>query len=198
MNLMYNGNNMAIEIELKAHVEDRATLRSKLAETAEFLGSFEKDDTMWYSSDPLLLNPYGVRIRREKNALPNGTTESRVFVTQKNKEVKAGIEVNQEEEFEICSSSGQPAQAFENLLRRMGLTPGAGKRKRGEAFILNGIRAELLEVEGLGRFIELEILAEPSRADVNMEKKRLLDLLDSLGIKRDAIESRSYLQMLKQ
>ncbi|MCL2319848.1 MAG: class IV adenylate cyclase [Treponema sp.] len=185
---------MPTEIELKAHVQDSEALRLLLTKKADYLGTFEKDDTLWYSAD---LSPYGVRIRKETRRLPDGTSESKVLVTFKSKEVKDGIEINEEREFEV-----NPVQEFEELLRRMMIKPGAGKRKQGWAFYRNGITIELLKVDGLGWFVELEILAPPLPAAASREetlteaKTRLIAFLDELGIPRESIESRSYLSLL--
>ena len=189
---------MTTEIELKAHVKEGETLKALLSEKAEYLGAFEKDDTQWYPAGPSPLSPYGLRLRREKRVFPDGSEESSLFATYKIKDIKDGIEANDEREFEIRSQLGQAAEAFEGFLKKTGLEPGAGKRKRGWAFNKEGITAEVTEVEGLGWFVELEILIDGRREEAVVEaKKRLLDFLDSLGIGREAIESRSYLEMLK-
>jgi adenylate cyclase class IV len=88
----------------------------------------------------------------------------------------AGIEVNDEREFNIRPEEGagggsgrkgeieppdRGLRAFEELLRRLGLRPALSKRKRGWAWDCGEIRAELSHVESLGWFIELEILREP-------------------------------------
>ena len=190
---------MPIEIELKAHIRDKDALGSKLSDRAEYLGAFEKIDTMWYTADGSGFYPYGVRIRRETRVLPESAKKSKIFVTYKDKKIGDGIETNREEEFEVRSSSGRPEEIFENFLRRMGLIPGAGKRKQGKSYRIDGITAELLEVDGLGWFIELEIIADNDREDTLASgKNKLFRFLDELGVPKDAIESRPYLQMLAE
>jgi len=198
-------NNMSTEIELKAHVKDYKALKALLSKKADYSGAFEKDDTLWFPGDTRylagesLLHPYGLRIRREKRSFPDGSAESKCFATHKIKEVRDGIEINDEREFEV-----NPGSAFEDFLRRMGLKPGLSKRKRGWAFSLNEINAELVEVEGLGWFVELEIVTENNLAEGKSEKivaearEKLLEFLDGLGINRDAIESRFYSEMLRK
>ena len=198
---------MVTEIELKAHVRDSEALRLILLEKAESLGTFEKEDSYWFGAPGLPLS--GLRVRREKSALPDGTVKEAVFAAYKAKEVSDGIEINDEQEFEVS-----PVQAFEEFLGKMGLKPGFSKRKRGFAFCkISGeaqIRAELVEVSesgglgNLGWFIELEILAGGiqtgnRRAETLAEaKNRLLDFLSCLGIEKEAIESRFYSEMLKE
>jgi adenylate cyclase class 2 len=181
---------MATEIELKAHVKDSETLKKNLLEKAEFIGTFEKEDVYWFGAR--LLPASGLRIRKEKRCFADGTGESTVFVTYKTKELWDGVEINDEREFEV-----NPAEVFEELLKKMALEPGMSKRKQGLAFVKEGINAELMEVENLGWFVELEILAENSREETITEgKERLLAFLDSLGIEREAIEKRFYSELL--
>ena len=196
---------MAVEIELKAHVTNWDALKRLLSEKAEYLWAFEKTDTYWFpekNSFPWF-PPSGLRLRREKRCSKKGTETSLCLVTYKNKEVKDGIEVNDEREFEVSAPKRQSAVVFEEFLKKIGLIPGSSKKKRGWAFSREGINAELVEVEGLGWFVELEII-DPIHADSDMEaaftegKKRLLEFLDFLGIEREAIESRFYTEMLKE
>ena len=192
---------MTTEIELKAKVQNSEALRILLSEKAEYLGSFEKEDVYWNAQG---LPIQRLRIRREKNRLLDGKEESRSLVTIKKKELKENIEINDEQEFEV-----KPIEGFEEFLKKMGFKPDFSKRKRGWSFAQAGmIHAELLELEGLGWFIELEILVNDAapgflqgndREEIFKEgKNRLLDFLDSLGIAREAIESRYYSEMLQE
>ena len=192
---------MATEIELKARVLDSEALKVLLHEKAEYSCAFEKEDCYWFDTSGLALPR--LRLRREKRVFPDGSDESAIFVTYKNKELRGGIEVNDEHEFAV-----NPGPEFEDFLSKIGFTPGISKRKRGWAFTHDGINAELAEVEGLGWFVELEIVTAGRHAgDINTgdrEKavtaagKKLLDFLDCLGIERKAIESRFYTEMLKE
>ena len=199
---------MVTEIELKAHVRDSEALRLLLSEKAEYLGSFEKDDMYWIpdaiklnntDSKALTLPTSGLRVRKEKRVLPGGNVEFSVIASYKTKELRDGIEVNDEREFEVRPVSGtqQGPVEFEEFLGRVGLKTGFAKKKRGWAFSHDGITAELVDVEGLGYFVELEILTDDRREEnIAGARKRLLDFLDSLGIERAAIESRFYSEML--
>ena len=192
---------MATEIELKAHIENHEALKSLLAEKAEYLSAFEKEDRYYFFPEHSKSFPSGVRVRREKRTLPDGKETSISCATYKRKEVRDGIEVNDEREFEA-----QPVEDFEEFLGRMGWKLGAAKKKRGWAFYRDGITAELVEVEGLGWFLELEIITVSYDDGISTdkipkvvfteEKNRLLGFLDSLGISREAIESRFYSEML--
>ena len=184
---------MATEIELKAHIENHETLKNFLDGKAEYLSAFEKADCYYFLPEHSGDFPSGVRVRREKRTFPDGTEKSTSYVTYKKKEVSGGIEVNDEREFEV-----RPTGEFEEFLARTGWKPGAAKKKRGWAFCRDGITAELVEVERLGWFLELEIIAEKISEEIlEGERKRLLGFLDSLGVSREHIESRFYSELLK-
>lgn len=188
---------MTMEIELKAHVRDYEALRLILIEKSEYRMIFEKEDQYWFLEKTPDFPPFSLRMRRETRGLPDGTKETLTFATYKIKQVKDGIEINDEREFEIRSSSGPGEAEFEELLRRLRLKPGINKRKKGWSFLWEDITAELTEVEGLGWFIELELLADNNREDtVALGREKLLNFLDKIGVERTAIESRFYSEML--
>ena len=199
---------MATEIELKAHVYDREKLKLLLFDKAEYLCSFEKEDTYYFpiekSRENSSVPKSGVRLRVESKTASDGREKKTVFVTYKVKEVKDFIEVNDEKEFEICSSQNNTFDVFDEFLKLMGLKQGYSKRKKGWAFSKEGINAELLEVEKLGWFLEIEIVVsdidDQDKKDVTIReaKKKLMEFFSELGIEKDAIESRYYSEMLKE
>jgi adenylate cyclase class 2 len=194
---------MAFEIELKAWVDDRGAVEKRIGDLAEFTADFEKDDVYWVPVLPAAANAAagglplsGVRIRRETVRARGKEPQSLVLVTYKTKEVCDGIEVNDEKEFTVAGLS-----AFEELLRRMGLAPGISKKKRGCSWKYgNGadaVTVELSDVERLGCFAELEIMADDNDAGtVNVARKKLLSFLKLAGISEDRIETRYYNDML--
>ena len=187
---------MPKEIELKAHVDDSKTLKNLLEKKAEYLYAFEKDDSYFFPAEFSAHFPSGVRIRSEKRTFPDGHIKSACFLTYKVKDVREGIEINDEHEFEVSSTSGQPSEGFKEFLTKLELKQGISKSKKGWAFSDKGITMELVEVAKLGWFLELEIIS--SNADVSKEKMRLLDCLKDLNIDKEAIESRFYSQMLEK
>ena len=192
---------MAAEIELKAHVENSEVIKVLLEEKALYSYAFTKEDDYYFSALAKDNFPSGVRIRCENRMFADGTEKNLLFLTYKLKEVVDGIEINDEREFEIRPSSCQaPVEClasigFREFLEKAGFSHGISKKKKGWSFSHDGMTIELVEVEGLGWFIELEILAG-SKNNVEQEKKKLLGFLDILGISRSAIESRYYSQML--
>jgi adenylate cyclase class 2 len=193
---------MAIEIELKAHVDDPGSIREKLDALGRYNGEFLKDDIYWrQDTGRMRENPenrrelpsFSVRVRKESAGDAGGSARRVVIVTYKSKETRDDIEVNNEREFSVSS-----ADPFEELLGHLGFRPTISKRKSGFSWDYNGISAELAEVADLGWFAELEILAgDDSPETVRTARLRLLELLAKLGIGEDRIESRYYTELLQ-
>jgi adenylate cyclase class 2 len=185
---------MATEIELKARVANHLEIGNRLSELAVFTGTFEKKD-VFYSTASSTVTAYGVRLRKESKRLPSGTSTQKNLVTWKLKQVIDGIEINDEREFEVSS-----CEVFEQFLTHLGFMIKSGKQKKGSSYDNNGMTVELTEVEGLGWFVELEMISDDMGTQEETfaaARKKLLDFLAELGIERDAIESRSYTEMLR-
>lgn len=204
---------MAVEIELKAVISNFETAKGRISSLAGAPLFFEKDDCYWIArAAPESFPKSGVRVRRETFAQGDGTRETKTLVTYKFKEVRDGIEINDEREFLVSDGD-----VFSDLLNRMALARGTRKFKEGWAWSWQGITAELCQVRGfnpgnppvypqpgeappeinLGWFIELEILAEDSSPEtVASARDRLLGFLDKIGVERDRIEERYYSEML--
>ena len=181
---------MSIEIELKAWADDPEGIRSRLSAAGEHLGSYVKDDEYWKDAAGPGGRELGSGVRIRRLSAPG--EGARAVATFKRKEVRDGIEVNDEREFEVSD-----ADAFAELLSRLGLAPWIRKRKTGDAWNLDGITAELSELAGLGTFVELEILAEKDDpATVSAARSRLTAALAALGVPAERIETRYYTEML--
>jgi adenylate cyclase class 2 len=182
------------EIELKAHAENPEQLKARLEALAEYTGAFEKEDAYWFPKNPGSPVPSsGIRVRRERDKAPGGEASTAVYVTYKTKEVRDGIEINDEREFGVSR-----AEEFEGLIGLLGLEKGFAKKKEGHAYRHGRINAELCRVEGLGWFIELEILSGKKDGEtLHKAREELLRFLEELGIGEKALESRYYSEMLK-
>ena len=189
---------MAIEIELKARLEESGSVKKRLNMAGNYLHTYEKNDHYW------VLNDTNVRVRREKifqgcNAKDTEVPAKEIIlVTYKIKEINDGIEINEEKEFSISD-----AEIFEDLLSRIGMVSDIKKEKRGCAWHIiepgnPPILAELSMVKNLGCFLELEILAENrEEKTIAASRKRLFDTLAALGIPAEKIEARPYSIMLR-
>ena len=180
-----------IEVELKAHVRDRASVKAAIAAFARPAGKVEKRDAYWHGSD-WRQNPgtKGFRIRSEG--------ESNI-VTFKTKHSDGGIEINLEREFEISDRA-----AFVELVLRLGCEAFYTKRKTGLAFKADVGGAnpgeatiEIVEVEGIGDFVEIEILLEDEDpARIASAQGALRALLARTGVDEMDIEPRFYSELL--
>jgi adenylate cyclase class 2 len=189
---------MAREIELKAWVNDEKSLKERLSALGDYTGSYEKEDAYWFPAAAPGgsggLPPSGVRVRTETKTGPGGKKRRTILVTCKSKELREGIEVNDEREFRVSGGG-----AFGDFLSRLGLVPVKKKRKKGWSWTAEGIHAELSLVEGLGWFIELEILETGDDEErVRAARERLFALLAKTGIPESAVETRYYTEMLEQ
>ncbi|MDR1950455.1 MAG: class IV adenylate cyclase [Spirochaetaceae bacterium] len=202
---------MSFEIEIKAWVDDPEGTRELISRFAAYRGEFLREDGYWFAAGsgvgeaPGSVPPEspgsvpsgsvpqtGIRIRRERYIDPLGRLSQTVLVTYKAKEVREGLEVNDEREFEVSDGG-----IFAELLGRLGFKEGKTKTKHGWAWTRKGITAELTELTGLGWFAELEILADNDRPEtVAVARKRLLDLLGKLNIGEEKIEARYYTELL--
>jgi adenylate cyclase class 2 len=201
---------MAVEIELKARIDEPEAMKKRLEERGTGEGAYEKEDVYWFfaeksdnkepgggKSPAPGLPPPGLRVRRETKTPGEGGNSTHTLVTYKIRDLQEGVEINDEREFEVSD-----AGVFEELLRRLGLAPGIRKHKRGRAWLCGTgtgtVRAELSEVRGLGWYLELEVLAAPGDEQALAEARAgLFSLLEALGVPREQIETRPYTEMLK-
>jgi len=187
---------MAIEIELKARVNNPEKTKTILCNLGTYCYSYEKKDSYWTFPEK---DTVRLRIRSEEKTFPNGESTLVCIANCKSREMYGEIEVNNEQEFNITD-----IDAFEEILNQLGLKPDIKKEKSGLTWKLDRktgnipVLAELSEVKGLGWFIELEIISN-TKDKYTLEENRshLLELLELLHIPRDAIEKRPYSELIK-
>lgn len=166
------------EIEMKAHLADPVRVQSDLNEEALFVENFNKDD-LYFSNDKHLF-----RLRTLDE------TPVRWIVTIKDKNLKEGIEVNKEVEFEVSS----PSQ-FREFAAMLGYSELIQKTKRGSLYRMGQYHIELCEIFGLGHFLEIEYLSE-QEVVVEDIRKEIMVLMNRFGLGEAEIESRYYIEML--
>jgi homotetrameric cytidine deaminase len=87
----------------------------------------------------------------------------------------------------------EPALLLEALDAALGTVAVVSKRRR--LFLWEGVRIHLDEVEGLGRFIELEAVL-PDAGDLATANQKVARLRASLGIEDDALVSAGYADLV--
>ncbi|MCK5157001.1 MAG: class IV adenylate cyclase [Spirochaetales bacterium] len=174
---------MTFEIELKAHIPSLVQMQKLIKERLGLFDSrsYKKEDV--YFSLPETTHITQFRLRTIGNTF---------VVTRKNKSRKEGIEVNDEIEFTVSD-----AAEFTRFALDSGYIISAAKIKVGKSYTYGDMTIEVSDVEKLGFFIEMEILLDTdSGKRVSAAKKRLLETLEILGIERESIEPRYYIEML--
>ncbi len=167
---------------MKAWVRNRGSVEAFLSERAQRVRDYTKDD----------------EYRRAPAADAEGRTQEfrlrldddAAVCTFKDKEIVDGLEVNREREFTV-----DDPDCFRELLDRIGCRVFLRKVKRGTQHSLDGVNAELSEVEGLGTFLELEIVRD-EEGDTEAARAHLQDLFLEAGISLQEVESRTYTSML--
>ncbi|MCC7473906.1 MAG: class IV adenylate cyclase [Pirellulales bacterium] len=179
---------MRYEVEQKHRVSDvPAFLRELSARGAEPGAAAEQVDR--YFAHPcrdFAQTDEALRIRR---------VAGRNFVTYKGP--KLGSTTKTRREIELQLASGEPAsEQFATLLAALGFAPVAIVRKRRRTFQLassgRDVEGAIDEVEGLGTFVELELLANAE--ELESAQQTIAQLAADLEL--GPAERRSYLEML--
>lgn len=176
---------MAYEIEMKAWVDDWAAVERALRDRCTFERSFRKDDRYFAPPDGEGL----FRVRIDAGAPGN---HGPGYVTYKEKEVRDGVEVNLEREFGV-----DDAEAFVEFVTSFRCRETFAKVKEGLHFSHDGLTVELVRVEGLGDFLEVEcVVADDGGHHETAERIRAF--VRELGIADERIESRPYMKLLRE
>lgn len=172
-----------IEVEMKARVGDPAGVEERLKGRARLLDEIDYGDTYFCRAEV-----EGYTYERFRLRLGEG----RALVTAKEKLEGRGSEANIEHEFEVSDP-----KAFTRFVFLHGFRVLIEKRKRGRRYVMEPGPAtvEVVNIEGLGDFIEVEIMVD-DRAEVAPAKKRIEEIFDELGVPASDIEPRAYTLLL--
>jgi len=179
---------MSYEVEQKFPVDDHLALQRKLAALgANVQPPIEQIDRYYaHPSRDFAATDEALRIRR---------VGSQNCLTYKGPKIDAATKTRRE--IEVPLASGQAAeQQFAELLEALGFRPVIEVRKQRRvahvAWRNRQVEACLDQVDGLGHFAELELVAEAE--ELNDARAALSTLAEELGL-RDS-ERRSYLELL--
>lgn len=166
------------EIEIKAWIYEPEKIEKKLEEIgAKKIDEFSLKDV--YYRHPC----YDFKERDEELRLRY--KKGKIYVTFKGK-ADEKREKRLEIEFEV-------PKEFEALLECLGFEPCIEKVKHVKRFEYGRYTLELVKVEHLGFFIEIEKMCEEKEGSED-----LYELLGRLGIPRERIERRYYTEMLEE
>ncbi len=175
------------EIEVKAHIKDIDKVVSLLTEVAGKGKEVKKMDQYFKRYEDDVFPAFRVRLN-------NGRVELNCKKdTYKTSDV-GNLENNLEFEIEVSSSFEDTV----NFFRNAGLIVYFRKYKTGYEWYYNSCHVEVLEVNDLGWFIEVECLI-PFESGVSHENEamvKVLDVLKTAGVDQTSIENRTYREMI--
>lgn len=175
-----------IEVEIKARTDDIDEVETKLRNMGSLLDEIDYKDTYFKPAGVDGYTSYRFRLRRSKET---------ALVTAKEKIEQEGCDASREHEFEVSDP-----EAFENFVLLFGFKVMIEKSKKGRRWQLElapgkSAVVELVSIEGLGKFVEIEIMVDDT-SQVTAAADGIRELLNKLGIPESAIEERPYTFLL--
>lgn len=185
------------EVELKFHVTDAAALERRLADLGgRFAPPVEQVDRYFaHPARDFAVTDEALRLRRVGDD---------AVITWKGPRLDAAAKTREELELGLAAvtsptgtaSGGDTIDRWTKLLESLGFRQvrEVAKRRRPACVTWNGAEVEVAvdHVDGLGHFVELELLAEPD--GIPQATARLESLAAALGCTH--AERRSYLELL--
>ena len=169
-----------LEIELKVRVNSLEHVRRKLEQRkARFCGRVHEHDVYY--------NAPHRDFSRTDEALRVRYADGKAVVTYKGAKIK-NLGLKAREELNTAIQSGE---IFENILARLGFVRTAEVNKWRENYSLGNASVALDDVEHLGTFVEIEVLAD---ADAQNAKTGIERLAKELGVEGKPILA-SYLEL---
>lgn len=173
-----------VEVELKARLPGPEAVSAVAAALGAFMepaGTVDKSDEYWEFP-----SAFRFRIRAE-GAEPK--------ITFKEKAMRGMVEVNRETEFGLAGP--EAIGAFRAFAQKSGALFLYRKSKKGSAWRRDGILAELVDVEPLGTFLELETIRDSEAESVIEEAIATLHAaLARCGLGEEDLEPRPYSELL--
>lgn len=179
---------MHVEVEQKYPLAEAGAIERRLSELgAQFgLAKTQSDRYFNHPAHDFAQTDEALRIRSEGEAN---------FITYKGPRFDHASKTRQEMELPLATGPKQAEQFAELLMALKFCEVATVTKSRREAVISwqgSDLHVMLDQVEGLGMFLELEIVAAES--EVPAAQARLQSLADALGLDRS--ERRSYLELL--
>jgi adenylate cyclase class 2 len=181
-----------IEIEVKLRIKDAAVLEKKLLEQGyKLIETLRETDTYFDGGiNGIKKSGQALRVRRTVNCV---TGKEQSAITFKGEKIDAVSMARLE--LETVVESGEAA---ERILCALGFYPVQPIVVKIRKILRNGdICACLDDVQGLGTFLELEIMAESEEARP-AALERIEEILNSVGYTMDDTTRMSYLSQLQE
>lgn len=171
------------EVEIKAHVKDYKAVKAEIEKRYGSAGAVKKIDHYFKRPGEV---KQALRVRENNDHLE--------FTAKKNSKSKEG---ENNLEYEV----GLPLSELDNSLmffRALGFEDYFIKRKTGFEWNTGSVHIELLDVNDLGWFLEMEALLpfDSSDSDVKKANEELHRLLHEFSLSEEDIEMKSYRFMI--
>lgn len=170
-----------LEVEAKFAVRDQEGVRTRLDRKGVRMGRRQQERDVYYNAPH---RDFG----ETDEALRVRYDDTGVTVTYKGPKIRVGS-AKAREEFNLSVASGE---TLETILSRTGFLRAAVVSKVREFYEIGDVTVTLDDVEGLGTFIEIEILTEEGGEDA---ARRIGAIAEDLGVEGPPIYT-SYLEML--
>ncbi|NJE10297.1 class IV adenylate cyclase [Thermococcus sp. MAR1] len=165
-----------MEVEVKFRV-DFNSIREKIESLgATFIREEMQEDV--YLSVPL---PELLRVRKISNL-------NRSFLTY-----KRIADPGRNEEFDEIEVEVSDFEKTLQILKRLGFKEDVWVRKRRLVYRLGDVTFELNDVEGLGAFLDIEVIAD----DVEEAKRKIWEVAKRIGLSKDDVEPRLYQELIR-
>ena len=177
------------EIEIKLPISDRENVRAKLLDRGFEKEASIRECDMYYNSEYHDVKKRGEALRiRKSTDLLSGRSQAQINF--KGKKIDQVSMSRQEYETVV-----ENPEYMEKILTALGFSPVAGVQKTRDYLKRDEMTACLDQVDGLGDFLELEVIAadESSREEY---LDRMEQLLTELGLSLKDTVTTSYLSML--
>ncbi len=169
---------MNIQIQVKARVKDFLGVKKKIEGFAKSIEEQDKID--YYFKGNFKFDRTELRLRKKGDKRE---------IKLKLNYFKGGVEENKEYSF-IVENPVDLVEMFDN----MGITVAAMKHKKSYFYKFNGIEIQMVSIQELGYFIEIE--KKCTEKDKRKVESEISELRDRLGITTDMIEKRNYFELL--
>ncbi len=170
-----------LELEVKAALSDDALERLQRLHLPLVDRQIQVDTCYKHACTDFVATDEAIRIRHAE-----GTTT----VTYKGPRLSRDTKMR--EEHELVVNNVHEARA---ILERLGFTPVATVEKTRERYKRDDMCVMIDDVQGLGRFLEVEMLVEEQ---IEHAEARIFHFLDDLGISRASTIRDSYLELLNK
>lgn len=169
-----------LEIELRAKIDSKVV--ENLLSRMRIQRKSDQHDTYYkFISNPE--NSWIVRIRQENK---------KYFLTYKS-QIQADDGAWSEVEMEIEKVA---AQSLHHFFLQNGYTIEVEINKRRVTFTDKGLTINIDDIQGLGKFIEVEVFAD--KDEISNAHKKLSSYLEKIGVSSEDITNKGYVKLMKE